>query len=159
MRCIMKYLLQKVCTVAILLLVSILGWKFVLSSDIEKNKTDFYDNIPVVKIFDEEEMLSNCLQLTVRAPSRIYGNGYFKSQRGRAEILAYYSTILKKQGWIMKDVHANREEDSGKTICTYYMFLNSNDYVIELGIYEPGMNAADFDYFIVMTKNKGLVSA
>ena len=64
----MKYLLQKVCTVAILLLVSILGWKFVLSSDIEKNKTDFYDNIPVVKIFDEEEMLSNCLQLTVRAP-------------------------------------------------------------------------------------------
>lgn len=44
----MKYLLQKVCTVAILLLVSILGWKFVLSSDIEKNKTDFYDNIPVV---------------------------------------------------------------------------------------------------------------
>lgn len=52
----MKYLLQKVCTVAILLLVSILGWKFVLSSDIEKNKTDFYDNIPVVKIFDEERM-------------------------------------------------------------------------------------------------------
>ena len=114
MRCIMKYLLQKVCTVAILLLVSILGWKFVLSSDIEKNKTDFYDNIPVVKIFDEEEMLSNCLQLTVRAPSRIYGNGYFKSQRGRAEILAYYSTILKNQGWIMKDVHINREEDSGR---------------------------------------------
>jgi hypothetical protein len=155
----MKYLLQKIGAAAILLLVSILGWKFVLSSDIEKNKTDFYDNIPVVKIFDEEEMLSNCLQLTVRAPSRIYGNGYFKSQRGRAEILAYYSTILKKQGWIMKDVHTNREEDSGKTICAYYMFLNSNDYVIELGIYEPGMNTADFDYFIVMTKNKGLVSA
>ena len=67
----MKYLLQKICTVAILLLASILGWKFVLSGDIEKNKADFYNNIPVVKIFDEEEMLSNCLQLTVRAPSRI----------------------------------------------------------------------------------------
>ena len=59
----------------------------------------------------------------------------------------------------MKNVHINREEDSGKTIFTYYMFLNSNDYVIELGIYEPGMNTANFDYFIVMTKNKGLVSA